>query len=220
MEQLARAQAATTRIRLGVGVLPIDRWSSDDILREVERLQLDMARVALGIGSGTLGVGALAATRDACRALKGGGVQKVLVGALGPAMCRLGGNDADGVILNWLVPKAAPALVGRVKDGAQAAGRTGPEIVAYVRTACDPGANGRLEREASAYEGYPAYSRHFARMGVRAIDTAVKGDHDVISARFEAFAPQVDEVVARAIVSDDSLRAYLAVLSAAAPNGG
>jgi alkanesulfonate monooxygenase SsuD/methylene tetrahydromethanopterin reductase-like flavin-dependent oxidoreductase (luciferase family) len=152
--------------------------------------------------------------------LKERGMGRVLVGALGPAMCELAGRESDGVILNWLVPEAAPALVGRVRAGAQSVDKPEPEIVAYVRTACHPAADERLQREAAAYESYPAYRRHFERMGVRAFDTTVNGGSDLISQRLEAFAPEVDEVVARAIAYDDSIAAYLAVLSAASPNGG
>ena len=220
LEQLARAQLATTNIRLGVGVLPVDRWSPGDILHEIDRLRLDVSRVVIGIGSGALRVGSLDTVATACRSLKDGGITSVLVGALGPSMCELAGREADGVILNWLVPEAAPDLVARVESGGRAAGRNDPEIVAYVRTACHPAAQERLRKEATAYEGYPAYSRHFARMGVSAIETSISGTRDTISARFEAFAPYVDEVVARAIAQDDSLGAYLAVLSAASPNGG
>ena len=164
--------------------------------------------------------GALDAVTEACREIKAGGVATALVGALGPSMCEVAGREADGVILNWLVPEAAPELVARVQAGARAGRRNEPEIVAYIRTACHPAAQDRLQQEATAYESYPAYSRHFARMGVSAINTSINGSSDAISSRFEAFSPQVDEVVARAIAQSDSLPAYLAVLSAAAPNGG
>lgn len=220
LEQLARAQVATTRIRLGVGVLPVDRWPANDIAREIERLRLDPARLAVGIGSGALGKGALEATAAACRSLKMAGLPAVLIGALGPAMCELAGREADGVILNWLTPAAAPGLAARIHVGAKGVGRSGAEVVAYVRTACHPAAGKRLQREAASYESYPAYSRHFARMGVRAIETTVNGNSETISARFKAFSPAVDEVVARAIARDDSLAGYLAVVSAVAPDGG
>jgi alkanesulfonate monooxygenase SsuD/methylene tetrahydromethanopterin reductase-like flavin-dependent oxidoreductase (luciferase family) len=220
LEQLARAQVVTSRIRLGAGVLPVDRWTPSDIVREVERLRLDPERVAIGIGSGGITSGALDATSAASHALTASGLGRVLVGALGMAMCELAGRDADGVILNWLVPEAAPALIERVRAGAQSVGKPEPEIVAYVRTACHPAADEVLQREAAAYESYPAYRRHFERMNVRAIDTTINGGSDAISERFQCFAPGVDEVVARAIAQDDSIAGYLAVLSAASPDGG
>ena len=34
LERLARAQQVTSRVRLGVGVLPVDRWSADTIAGE------------------------------------------------------------------------------------------------------------------------------------------------------------------------------------------
>jgi alkanesulfonate monooxygenase SsuD/methylene tetrahydromethanopterin reductase-like flavin-dependent oxidoreductase (luciferase family) len=41
LEQLQRAQSATNSIRLGVGVLPVDRWSATSIADEVTRLKLN-----------------------------------------------------------------------------------------------------------------------------------------------------------------------------------
>lgn len=220
LEQLARAQAVTSRMLLGVGVLPVDRWSCDTIIREIDRLRLDPERLVLGVGSGARAVGALEATAAASLGLKAAGMPHVLVGALGPAMCELAGRDSDGVILNWLVPQAAPAMIQLVQAGAQAGGRTDPTFVAYVRTACHPAANEALRHEADSYQNYPAYARHFARMGVHAIDTIINGMREEISARFYAFPIEVDEVVARAIAQDDSLAGYLAVLSASSPLGG
>jgi alkanesulfonate monooxygenase SsuD/methylene tetrahydromethanopterin reductase-like flavin-dependent oxidoreductase (luciferase family) len=220
LEQLARAQAVTTTIRLGVGVLPVDRWSAGQIAAEVERLRLDPERLLLGIGAGAMHQGSLEATGNLASELIRVMPARVLIGALGPMMCRLAGSAAHGVILNWLTPDAASDLALQTKEGAAAVGRPTPEIVAYVRTAASPGAQSRLEKESRAYEGYPSYARHFARMGVSAIQTAVNGSPAEIDARFAAYAPSVDEVVARAIVASDDLSGYMAVLDAAKPSAG
>jgi alkanesulfonate monooxygenase SsuD/methylene tetrahydromethanopterin reductase-like flavin-dependent oxidoreductase (luciferase family) len=220
LEQLARAQAATTGIRLGVGVLPVDRWSADQIAADVDRLRLDPDRLLLGIGAGAMHAGSLDATANLAGELIRLLPARVLIGALGPRMCRLAGAAAHGVILNWLTPDAATDLSLQTKEGAASVGRPTPEIIAYVRTAASPAAQSRLEKEARAYEGYPSYARHFARMGVSAIQTAVNGSAAEIAARLEAFAPNVDEVVARAIVASDDLNAYMTVLNAAKPSVG
>ena len=41
LEQLSRAQQVTSRIRLGAGVLPVDRWNAQSISDEIARLDLD-----------------------------------------------------------------------------------------------------------------------------------------------------------------------------------
>jgi alkanesulfonate monooxygenase SsuD/methylene tetrahydromethanopterin reductase-like flavin-dependent oxidoreductase (luciferase family) len=220
LEQLARAQAATASVRLGVGVLPVDRWSAGQIASEVERLKLDPERLLLGIGAGAMHKGSLDATGNLASELIRLVPARVFIGALGPKMCRLAGSAAHGVILNWLTPEAAAELALRTKEGAAAVGRPTPEIVAYVRTAASPSAQSRLEKESRAYEGYPSYARHFERMGVSAIQTAVNGSAAEIDERFAACAASVDEVVARAIVSSDDLSGYMAVLNAAKPSTG
>jgi alkanesulfonate monooxygenase SsuD/methylene tetrahydromethanopterin reductase-like flavin-dependent oxidoreductase (luciferase family) len=217
LEQLKRAQDATSTMRLGVGVLPVDRWSARQILAEIERLQLSPERIAVGVGAGALHTGSLDATASVAAELLSSGQFVVLIGALGPAMCRLAGAGAHGVILNWLTPEAAEQLAQLAREGAASVGRPSPDIVAYVRTAANTAARSRLEREAAAYEGYPAYARHFRRMGVAALETTVNGSAAEINRYFNRFAPAAHEVVARASAVDDTLEAYLEVLEAAKP---
>ena len=220
LERLARAQQVTSRVRLGVGVLPVDRWSADTIAGEIARLDLDPDRLVVGIGAGAMHKGSLDATAAVASELISHVRAKVLIGALGPKMCRLAGSGAHGVILNWLTPAAAEELALQTKEGAAAVGRPMPEIIAYVRTAADPAAQSRLEREASSYEGYPSYARHFASLGVRAIETTVSGSSADIDRRFRAYASSTDEVVARAIAASDTLDDYMTVLRAASPATG
>jgi alkanesulfonate monooxygenase SsuD/methylene tetrahydromethanopterin reductase-like flavin-dependent oxidoreductase (luciferase family) len=218
LEQLSRAQEATESIRLGVGVLAVDRWPSGAIIDEFRRLGLDPARTVIGIGAGQLRKGALERTSQVAAELTGSLPVRVLIGALGPEMCRMAGSAAHGVILNWVTPAAAVDSSELTREGAARVGRLRPEIVAYVRTAASAAASPRLTREAEAYESYPAYARQFEAMGVRAIETTVNGSATVIRRAFAHFEPIVDEVVARAIAAEDTLDAYRDVLSAAAPS--
>ena len=54
-------------------------------------------------------------------------------------------------------------------------------------------------------------------MGVPAIETAVNGARTEVERRFLAFAETVDELVARAIPADDTLKDYRTVLDVARP---
>ena len=217
LEQLQLAQSATNSIRLGVGVLPVDRWSASSIVDEVTRVNLDPERLLIGIGAGTLHKGSLDATGEVANQLITRLPVRVLIGALGPAMCRLAGTGSHGVILNWLTPDAAKDLGQLTRNGAASVGNPAPEVIAYVRTAADPRAQWRLEKEANSYEGYPAYHRHFQRMGVAGLETAVNGSPAEIVRRFGTYADTVDELVARAIPASDNLADYLTVLEAARP---
>ena len=51
---------------------------------------------------------------------------RIVVAALGPKMCQLAGEVADGVLFNWLTPEHARLSAGWVREGAKVAGRTPP----------------------------------------------------------------------------------------------
>ncbi|MBX6341078.1 MAG: LLM class flavin-dependent oxidoreductase, partial [Thermomicrobiaceae bacterium] len=130
---LSEAAADTVVIRLGVGVIALSRRSPESILARIQQsretedkeaqagevigagpdvervpsLDLPLDRLILGIGSGAGGPGAVERVRAGIRALKGAVDCEVVVAALGPRMCRLAGEEADGVLFNWLTPEYA-----------------------------------------------------------------------------------------------------------------
>jgi hypothetical protein len=216
---LAALQAAaesTRGIRLGVGVIPVDRVNPVRIAERVEELRLPRERLLIGIGAGGRKQGSLDLVRQACRVLRERGIATA-VGALGPKMVRLAAEEADGVLLNWLTPGGAARSV----DEFQAhAGNRSPRAIAYVRVAFGNGGLSRLESEALRYESFPQYAAHFERMGVRAIDTCVEGPTAAaIQAGLSTFSDVVDETVVRAITGEETIDAYLALASAASPQG-
>lgn len=209
---LAAAAAGTSRIRLAVGVIPVDRVPAAAIAARVAELGLPRERLLIGIGSGMAKIGAVDLVRNAARELRETYGLRAVVGALGPRMVEAGARDADGVLLNWLTPGAAAASAAGVR-----AIEPGADVIAYVRVALGDAARERLEAEALRYEGYPAYAAHFERMGVRAIDTCVSATSDAgLRSGLAAFDGAVDEVVARAITADDSSEPYLRTLAAIA----
>jgi alkanesulfonate monooxygenase SsuD/methylene tetrahydromethanopterin reductase-like flavin-dependent oxidoreductase (luciferase family) len=215
---LRAAAAVTSTIRLGVGVIPLDRQPPTRIADRITELGLPVHRLILGVGSGGApgGVERVRAGVVALRDLTGA---TLVVGALGPKMCRVAGEVADGVLLNWLVPDHVPVSIRELQQAAIAAGRARPHVAVYVRTALGAAARVVLQAEADRYAGFPAYAAHFARMGVAAIDTAVIGEQaEEIDAGLVAFDSLVDETVVRAIVAEETAAAYLALLRAAAPS--
>src|SRR5499427_10087524 len=61
---------------------------------------------------------------------------RIYLAALGPRMCELAGEIADGVLLNWIPPAAMPNSRRSVEAGAKRAGRNPAdvEVAVYVRT--------------------------------------------------------------------------------------
>jgi alkanesulfonate monooxygenase SsuD/methylene tetrahydromethanopterin reductase-like flavin-dependent oxidoreductase (luciferase family) len=215
LERLAAAAAVTSRIGLGVGVIPLDRRPAETIVARLRELPLPLERLILGIGSGGA-AGGLARVRAGLAVLREARVP-VLVGALGPRMCRLSGEAADGPLLNWVTVDYARQSIAWATEAARAAGRPAPRCLAYVRVALPEGA-ARLESEAARYTAIPHYGAHFVRMGVPAATTGVAGEPAVIQATLAGFEPVVEEAVARALTPTDSLDEILALLRAAAPS--
>jgi alkanesulfonate monooxygenase SsuD/methylene tetrahydromethanopterin reductase-like flavin-dependent oxidoreductase (luciferase family) len=214
---LRAAAEATSTILLGVGVIPLDRQPADVIARRVDELGLPQERLIVGIGSGNP-KGGLARVREGAATLQERLEAPVVVGALGPNMCALAGASSDGVLLNWLTAEYVAPSAAIVTAAAREAGRPRPLIFGYVRTAYGPGAREVFAEEAGRYGGYPAYAANFKRMGTPAEETAVIGDSAAeIQTGLASFTSKLDETVVRAITGEESARAYLALLDAAAP---
>jgi alkanesulfonate monooxygenase SsuD/methylene tetrahydromethanopterin reductase-like flavin-dependent oxidoreductase (luciferase family) len=214
---LSEIAGVTSAIRLGVGVIPVDSFPPDEIMESLRRTGLAQDRLTLGVGS-SRPPSPLSRVRQACERLDAETGATIVVGALGPKMLQLAGEVADGVLLNWLTPDYVPNSAALTIAAAEAAGRARPRIDAYVRCALGPEALARLKAEADRYTAIPSYGAHFVRMGVPAAGTAVVGDDpEAIQRGLAEYDGRLDEVVLRAIVSDESLASYRALLEAAAP---
>ncbi|MBW9093399.1 LLM class flavin-dependent oxidoreductase [Microbacterium jejuense] len=208
---LAAAAAATERLMLATGVLPVDRRSPGEIAEAAASLPAD--RLVLGIGSGQLRHGAVERVRDAAAELRRLTSARVVVGALGPRMRREGAAAADGLLLSWLTPQAAAEQAAQARALAPST-----RVSLYVRTAVDEAARAALAEEAARYAGYPAYAANFARLGFDAAQTVIAPEE--LRDRIAAYRTGVDEVVLRAITpsgdADDHLRFIDAVREAVA----
>jgi alkanesulfonate monooxygenase SsuD/methylene tetrahydromethanopterin reductase-like flavin-dependent oxidoreductase (luciferase family) len=130
-------------------------------------------------------------------------------------MCRLAGEVADGVLLNWVTPEHARASADLVRAGAAAVRRQSPTIYSYVRVALGPAAAEKLADEGTRYAAIPAYGANFARMGVKAVDTAIAGDTpQAIREGLARWEGAVDEIVIRAITAADTVAENLSLLRA------
>ncbi|HJR01706.1 MAG TPA: LLM class flavin-dependent oxidoreductase [Methylomirabilota bacterium] len=210
---LAHAAAETRRVDLGVGVVPLHTRGPESIADGVRGHGLAPERLLLGVGSPN--PQALKRVRDGVAALRASLSTRIIVAALGPRMCHLAGEVADGVLFNWLTPEYARRSAEIVRAGAAAAGRPVPRLYAYVRVALGPAAE-RLAEEGGRYDAIPAYHDHFVRMGVKPIDTAIAATSaDGIKRALAAWEGAVDEVVLRAITAKDTVEDHLTLVRAA-----
>ncbi|HXU91934.1 MAG TPA: LLM class flavin-dependent oxidoreductase [Methylomirabilota bacterium] len=214
---LAGAAHDTSRVALGVGVIPLNTRAPQSIVEGVRANRLPLDRLLLGIGSPN--PGSLARVRSGVTELRAAlpGV-KLVVAALGPKMCELAGEVADAVLFNFVTPEHARASADLVRAGARKAGRGVPTLYSYVRVALGAASRPRLQEEADRYGKIPAYAANFARMGVKPIDTTIMAEtpaalHTAI-ARWHGI---VDELVLRAITPTDSVEEIVALVRAARP---
>src|SRR5512132_4746426 len=168
LQTLAQFAAAVPRLELGVGVLPLDRHQPVRIAAEIARLGLEPAKLWIGVGSGQLRAPIHLVERAVAelRELLPEGTRIVLA-AMRPRMCHLGGAIADGVLLNWMLPSQAARAREWVRAGAAQEGRTAPVVASYVRVAVGHGATQRIRDEESFYRTInEGHRKHFAAMDV------------------------------------------------------
>src|SRR5881275_2256500 len=168
LASLAAAAKESQRIALGIGVIPLHTRGPQSIAEGVRTHALPLDRLWLGVGSPN--PQSLDRVREGVAALRKDLRTRLVVAALGPKMCHLAGEVADGVLFNWLTPEHARLSAGWVREGAKAAGRKPPTLYAYVRFALGPAAIERLGEEGARYAAIPAYASHFERMGVKPVE--------------------------------------------------
>jgi alkanesulfonate monooxygenase SsuD/methylene tetrahydromethanopterin reductase-like flavin-dependent oxidoreductase (luciferase family) len=101
----------------------------------------------------------------------GNRVPKIVIGALNPAMLRLAGEVADGVLLNYLPASHVPWSVEQVRHGGSARGAAGVggacAIYAYVHAGvCERDEGIELaRRDLYSYAVVDSYARNFERAG-------------------------------------------------------
>ena len=216
LASLAEGGKATRRIDLGVGVIPLHTRGPASIAQGVREQGLGPERLLLGVGSPN--PEALKRVRAGIAELRGQLKTRLVVAALGPQMCRLAGEVADGVLFNWLTPEWARKSGDWVRAGAAAAGRPAPRLYAYVRVAIGAAAGERLAEEGQRYAGIPAYGAHFERMGVKPVDTGVAAPTAAaVAPALARWEGAVDAVVVRAITVKDTIEENAALLAAVRP---
>lgn len=214
---VAAAQRATRTIRAGVGVIPCDLRPPREIAQTIASLGIDPGRAVIGLGSGRAEhpVQAVrAAVVEVRTRLRPGAA--IAIAALGPRMCRLAGELADVVLLNWMTPERIRWARQRIAEGARRGGRIGgPMVASYVRVAIGPDARERLAAEAARYARIPAYGRSFDAMAVdpATVGIAAAAAEDVTPA-LASYREVLDETVIRALPSSNDAAAVLEIARA------
>jgi alkanesulfonate monooxygenase SsuD/methylene tetrahydromethanopterin reductase-like flavin-dependent oxidoreductase (luciferase family) len=221
LQTLAHLAAAAPSIWLGVGVLPLDRHRPAEIATEIDRVGIDPARLWIGIGAGRLSpqIGPLRrAVAELRRRLPR--ETRIVVAAMRPRLCRLGGAIADGVLLNWMLPDQLAKARRWVRQGSDEAGRPAPINACYVRVAVGSGSLQRLREEEHRYRTIDErHGRHFAAMDVPlgSVGIAASTPREARE-KLAPYQSALDLPIVRALASPDAT-SLTAVADAAAPTG-
>jgi alkanesulfonate monooxygenase SsuD/methylene tetrahydromethanopterin reductase-like flavin-dependent oxidoreductase (luciferase family) len=218
LEMLAHFAAAAPQLELGVGVLPLDRHQPVRIAAEITRLGLDPAKLWIGVGSGQLHRPIHLVRRAVAelRELLPEGTRIVLA-AMRPRMCQLGGAIADGVLLNWMLPTQAAQARRWVQQGADQAGRIAPIVASYVRVAVGPGSGQRLRDEERHYRNInEAHRQHFEAMDVPlgSVGVAASARPGVLDG-LAPYHAALDLTIARLLTDQDAISLPAAAVAAA-----
>lgn len=213
-----RAAAGTSRrLDLCLGVAPLSEKSPEELATEVERCGLPPERLVLGVGTGS--AASLAMVRDSVAALRQLlPAVRLAVAALGPRMCRLAGEVADVVLLNWAGPERISWSRDRIREGALAADRPMPRVACYVRVALGPDAAQRVAAEADRYRRRPrTYARLFDEQGGEARPGAVAATlPEQVPELLAPYRAALDSCVVRALPVTRTTDELLAIAAAAA----
>jgi alkanesulfonate monooxygenase SsuD/methylene tetrahydromethanopterin reductase-like flavin-dependent oxidoreductase (luciferase family) len=217
---LAGIVAHAPALEMGLGVAPLSDRSPAEIASEARALGLPLARLTLGVGSGSSS--SLALVRDGVDALRAElPGARIAISALGPRMCALGGEIADVVLLNWAAPRRIAWARERIAAGAAAAGREPPVVASYVRVAVGAGSAERLAAERAHYAGRTPrpYARLFAAQAQDPTPGVAADDPAAIPDLVAPNRAALDRCVIRGLPAADTLEGWLAVARAAAAPG-
>jgi alkanesulfonate monooxygenase SsuD/methylene tetrahydromethanopterin reductase-like flavin-dependent oxidoreductase (luciferase family) len=166
-------------LETGIAVAPLSGWSVEDLASvSKETFERCRGRFTLGVGAGRATEAPIRLMRQAIDALRVRlpGVALYL-GALGPQMLRLAGEQYDGAALNWCSAEHVRWSRDRVEAGARAAGRDPADvrIHEYIRVCVDDDEEAARLAFAKMVMTYAlarpgmdktkGYRAHFARMG-------------------------------------------------------
>ncbi len=217
LETLAAFAEGSEGPQLGVAVIALDRHSPEEINAKIEELGLERSRLLIGVGAG-FSKKPLTTMREAHDTLREQipGV-KLILAAMGPKMCALGGSTYDGVFFNWMTAEFAAEARAHVEAGAAEAGRPAPRVYGYVRTSVGADAETRLAKEEGFYRDlHDGYRNHFARLGEPPGTVGVAAENpDDADAGLNDYAA-LDVAVVRALASA-KLENMERVATAAAP---
>jgi alkanesulfonate monooxygenase SsuD/methylene tetrahydromethanopterin reductase-like flavin-dependent oxidoreductase (luciferase family) len=204
LSRVVAALDATTSLVIGIGVVPCSHSSPESIAASAESTHLRAERFILGIGAGVPSCG-LNHLRFTAHTLRARIRSQVIIGALGPAGCKLAATAGDGLLLTLVTPDAARRSLKLAHSELGAAARARWTSITYVRVALGEEAESLLRREIGVYGQYPGFRAHLSQAATsgRLPGIAVNTNAGLVGPLGE-WTDVTDKVVLRAVRGADS----------------
>lgn len=203
LAMLEATLAATQKIDIGLGVVPVDSYAASDLASTLRQRDWPWQRVVLGVGAGQRAQGTTTLVEEAVAVLRRSGPPvRIGIGAYGPRMLRTAGRIADVLCLNFMTPERLAWSISHAEAAARIVPRDAPVAYVYVHAATGSGARRRVDAIIAEYGRYPHQARHQSRMGhLERVGITVDDPHRIASA-LEAFTGAIP--VIRAVPEDPS----------------
>lgn len=157
---LEAALGSSTRIEVGLGVVPLDAFRASELGAALANIP---RRAIVGLGVGLHHRGAAEFWRNGAEQFRALAPQvRIAVGAYGRGVLHVGGEVADSVLLNWMTRERVRWAQAHLDAGARSAKRpTAPRpIFVYVPSAAGPAAARQIRETRDALRRHQYHRRH------------------------------------------------------------
>lgn len=158
----------TAHLALGASTpIVVSQWHGRPWMRTVAHMKETVAALRPILAGERSSFSGAHASTSGFRLVGGAQQSRIAVAAFGEQMIRAAAAIADRVVVNLVTPAQVAHVKAEIAAAASAAGRTSPELVAWVAAAVDPGdlAIAQLARQLVIYLAPPGYGEMFIGAG-------------------------------------------------------
>jgi alkanesulfonate monooxygenase SsuD/methylene tetrahydromethanopterin reductase-like flavin-dependent oxidoreductase (luciferase family) len=164
---LAHAAVSSTKtLRVGLGVIPIDRYSASDVAQQIQQCELPADRVTVGFGVGRGYRRAPDRIREELAAFAVSAPQFVIaVGTYSAGVLAIAGEMADSLVLNWMTPERVAWALNQATSISNRLARSITQAYVYVPVSVGTDARSRIAASLQSFRSSPHHRRNLAAIG-------------------------------------------------------
>jgi alkanesulfonate monooxygenase SsuD/methylene tetrahydromethanopterin reductase-like flavin-dependent oxidoreductase (luciferase family) len=164
---LAHAAISSTKtLHVGLGVIPIDRYSASDVAQQIQGCELPADRVTVGFGVGRGYRHAPDRMRKELTAFAASAPQfATAVGTYSAGVLAVAGEMADSLVLNWMTPDRVAWALDQATSSSNRLARSITQAYVYVPVSIGPDARSRIAASLQSFRSSPHHRRNLAAIG-------------------------------------------------------